>query len=287
MLSVQSNTTGVVNSSQSEEMNMSIRLMSGGLAFALWSSREEAEPLTQGFIPIGTGYGSWSEAMQDVFFQNEFLCFPYHSVSAYYQPEQIVLIPREHYEAEELGLWLQAVSPLSAGEEPQWGALAYPLEDEGKLQGLAWSQSMYQFLQRTHLRLRMIPEYMPWLALRKRLSRQSTQAELCVSLHPEGIDCFLVKQGEVQFANQYRFVRPSDEHDAIGEMNYYILALWRSLELRGQIDSLALCYSLDEGESNSPRLLDLLEGLREQLLPYIPQVTIHTRSIVRDNAHQL
>lgn len=286
MLSVQPHTTALVSSSQSEEMSMSIRLMSGGLAFALWSIKQEREPVACGFLPMGTGYGSWWEAMQDLFFQNEILCFPYHSVEVYYQPQQIILIPHEHYEAEELALWLQAVSPLSADEEIQWQALAYPLEDEGKLQGLAWSQPMYQFLQRTHLRLRMIPEYMPWLASRKRQSRQSIQAELCVSLHQEGIDCFLIKQGEVHFANQYRFVRPSDPQAMLGEMNYYILALWRSLALQGESDGLSLCYSLDECEEACSRSLALLEQLREELHLYLSQITIHTRSIVADNAHQ-
>lgn len=270
----------LITANQSERMSMSIRPQSGGLAFALWSDIPCEELYARGFLEISSGYRYWWEAIQDLFFRHEFLCMPYHHVQLYYRPLHRILVPKEHYEEGREELWMCPVSPTSGGDAlEQRQILSCPLQDEGKVQILSWSAPLYRFLQRTHLCLQAIPDYMPWLEARKRQMRQRSHPELCVMLHPDGIDCWLLAQGETLYTNGYAFVRAADLEVVVGEIGFYILALYRAHDLANRGGSVRLCYNLDATDIQIEHDRQVLSRVQALLSQSLSQLELDTHSV--------
>lgn len=229
---------GGLNATRAEQMYMSIRLKSDGLTFAVGYG---TEPIGMATLPLA-GYGDLGEAVREQFFTHPELSFPYREVIVYFEPMYSVLVPRELYDPQSSDMWCGALSEDTSGIE----SIGYPLPDESKVIVSAWSADLYQFLHRTHLRLRMIPYYVSLIERRKIITRQLQGAELCVSLRRDGADCFVLRAGELVFLNNFSWVNAHSQEDMLGELKFYTFSLWHSIALSADADSLLLAYPIGD-----------------------------------------
>lgn len=85
--------------------SLSIRPTSGGLAFSIAVCAEQEASFTS-FLPyasVGTPIG---QQIEELYYQNEWLAFPYATTTLYYEPHEAVLVPEELLTPGQEGLWL-------------------------------------------------------------------------------------------------------------------------------------------------------------------------------------
>lgn len=259
---------GRLDAIQAEQYNMSIRLLSDGLAFALSYSSSEAV-VEQGVLPLGDGYGSPEEAVRELMYRHPELLLPYHRVSLYYEPYFSTLIPGELFSSGELQAWVEIVGGMQWQGRP-YQSLSYELADEPQVIASAWSVELYQFFRRTHLQLTAIPYYVPLLSSCRVASRQQQGTDLYLLLRIEGMEVFALREGALTYLNTFYWTMPSEARTIEDEVIFYVFSLWRSLALHAEQDRIHLCY-LDS---------------RPEHLAHIEAIMPHLRLRVRSVAHQ-
>lgn len=227
---------------RAEQMSMSMRLTSYGLTFAYGHSANDRH---EGILPLDTRTTSLEEAVRELFFVYPELCYPYQSVKVYYTPQHSVLVPRDLYQSSDVGGWLHGVG-LNKGLQ----ALGYPLREEPKVIVGAWSAELYQFLCRTHLQLHFEPYYIALLEARRLESRLGSYDELVLSLRPEGVDCLVLRSGELIFVNSFGWTT-LEEQARLGEAVYYSFAIWQSMGLRAEHDAIHVVYPPDHSDTEA------------------------------------
>lgn len=243
---------GGLTAIQAEQMNMSIRLASDGLTFAISYNARPQEIFTRGHLPLGYGYRSWSEAVRELFYAHPELSLPYRQVDLYYEPMYSVLVPEELYDPADPAVWLRTIEAEERVSGDSYVYLGRRIIDEEKVIVSAWYADLYQFVHRTHLQLHTHPYYMPVLERRKLISRQRSGAELCMLIRPEGVDCFILQAGELIFLNSFTFVNTQEQTDLVGELTYYTFSIWRSMGLSTTESHLYLSYPLGAKPEESP-----------------------------------
>lgn len=252
---------------QAEQYNMSIRLSSDGLTFALSYSSSPQATLERGTLSLEPGYASAEEAVRELLYRHPELTLPFDQVTLYYEPYFSTLVPSELYEAHQASHWLSIVGGKDWEGAP-YQCLTHALSDEPKVIVSAWSEGLYQFLRRMHLQLTTIPYYVPIIERVRRYSRQHTGCDLYVLVRREGMDVVALRAGEVIYLNTFGWAMPEDRTTLVGEAIFYTFSLWRSLGLEGEADSLHLLY--DEARSES---YTLVSEMLEHLSPRVREVS--------------
>lgn len=245
---------------RAEQMSMSMRLTSYGLTFAYGLSADERH---EGNLPLDTRNTSLLEAVRELFFVYPELCYPYQSVRVCYTPQYSVLVPRDLYQSSDASAWLEGVG---LGEGLQ--ALGYALGEEPKVIVGAWPSELYQFFSRTYLQLHFEPYYIALLQERQLKSRLEACTELCVSLRLEGMDCLVVRMGELIFVNSFAWTA-LEQDVRLGEAVYYVFAIWQSLGLSVESDAIYVATPCDHAQTQA-----LGESLTRELAQRVRRVDL-------------
>ncbi|KGN69930.1 DUF3822 family protein [Porphyromonas sp. COT-239 OH1446] len=263
-----------------EQYSMSIRLASDGLVFALSPLQKGSHlPTHREVVRVEASGDLWRQELRDAILQRPLLLQSYPKILVYYEPSAGVLVPQELYDEGEAEIWLRNILTHPCGradQEASLYALSYPWKQEGKVFVHYWDEEVYHFLQRTLHSPSFAPYFAQLIDRRKALSRRDGRAELCVFVRRRGFDCILVREEEQVFYNSFVFVSPFDEKSKVGELLYYIFALWQDLGLDAGRDSLCLVEA-GLGESNRP-LPSWRSELRIELGRRLSSMTILTHS---------
>lgn len=253
---------------EAEQKYMSIRLQSYGLTFAIADQPVALSELIQvgHTLPLETGHDTLASAVQSLYYTHPELSLPYHQVYLYYIPEQSVLVPESLHSEADASAWIEIVGGL---EREPMQVLSYALPSERKVMVSAWDAPLYQYLKRTHLQLRAIPYIAPLLEHLRPESRQHIGRTLVVSLRPEGMDCALLRSGDTEMLNTYRWVSPHDLDACASEAVYYILSLSQSAGLDLLNDPLLLSK-----QELCPEGYSLADLVRRQLVRRIKQIRL-------------
>ncbi|MDO4706995.1 MAG: DUF3822 family protein [Porphyromonadaceae bacterium] len=241
-----------------ESMSMSIWLRSDGLAFSISRLGQEADQVC-GHLPFSSEYLGHIEALQDLIYAHEWLCYPYQRVYLYYVPTKSVIIPLELYEASRATLWLEGIClPQEVRVLPE----VFPLENKVILS--AWDKDLLGFFERIHPPLSPRPYYLPIIEVQRLQSRREGCRMLIVSLQGAQLDCIAISSGDLLCINHYEVCSAGAMH-SVSEMMYYMFLLWQALGFDYKEDVL-LCFY--EGEA------ERLEVLCQELRAYIARIEL-------------
>ena len=257
--------------------SLSIRPTSGGLAFSITVCVEQEANFTS-FLPyasIGTPIG---QQIEELYYQNEWLAFPYATTYLYYEPHEAVLVPEELLTPGQESLWLapdrdHASERLALPENPKVG-LSVALLEEGKSLVLSWDQRAYTFLKRRHSTLEPLPYFIPLLVQRRADSQKSRGHELLLVLREQGVDCLLLLGGELIAFNSYPIVRLQDADQVAGEVMFYASTLWRHFGISSVSDRIHIAHSEEGTEATVAILRSSAQKLCAILSRYVGAVSL-------------
>lgn len=257
--------------------SLSIRPTSGGLAFSITVCAEQEASFTS-FLPyasVGTPIG---QQIEELYYQNEWLAFPYATTTLYYEPHEAVLVPEELLTPGQEGLWLSSgrdhATERLAGLDTPRVALSVGLLEEGKSLVLSWDQRAYSFLRRRHSTLEPLPYFIPLLVQRRADSQKARGHELVLVLREEGVDCLLLLGGELVAFNSYPIVRLLDAEQVAGEVMFYASTLWRHFGLSSAGDRIHIVHSEEGTEATVAILRASAQRLRDILARYVTTVGV-------------
>ena len=271
-----------ITAAEAAHYSLSIRTISGGLAFCI-TTEEEASPeatrlVHAGRLETSASVHSVYEALQELYFSYEFLSLPYRSVTLYFEPKRAVLVPTALLQEGQDELWLspteEAGSTASQRANESLCTLRYTLPDDTKTFVLSWPSDAYQFLRRTLLLIEPKPHFTPILEEQRAKSRATQGRELLLLLRPSGMDLFLIQGGEVEAYNSAPLIAGHSQEVAAGEIIFYTFAFWRHFELDGVTDRLTIAYSEEEQSALRQSLHTIADEACQLLRPYISQITI-------------
>lgn len=246
---------------QAESMSMSIWLKSDGLTFSIEQEAEKTQPLITGQLPTPSGYTSRLEAIQELIYQHEWLCYPYQRVYLYYVPLRSVLIPQELYESQHANLWLEGICTLEDAL-----VLAEPLPLESKVLLTATDRALINLFERIHPPLLPRPYYLPLILTQRQETRRQGNKVLLVSLRGAQLDCIGLNAGSLSYINHYDICAMHGLR-SVPEMMYYILGLWQTLQMNLTADELVLVPENQEEPGE-------LTTLAEELAAYITHIEL-------------
>ena len=256
--------------------SLSIRTVSGGLAFCIYSEEPSLQILRQGLLEASAGSPSVYTRLQELYYEHEFLSYPFRRVTLYYEPEKATLAPSELLLDGQDELWISPHSEeaqASGSGAPEKSYLRYTLPDETKTFVLSWSKEALQFLRRTLLIIEPLPYFAPILEERRDRGRSEQGRELLLLLREGAIDLFLLSEGELLGYNSFALVSSLEAKVLAGEAVFYAFSFWRHFALEGSTDRITIGYP-EEGREASTRLLKAAAHETGELLsPYIAQIT--------------
>lgn len=270
-------TEEVLRPESAPTQSLSIRCLSGGLAFCVRSSETPAKTLQRGFLPFASEDGeSWVERLQGLFYREEALSYPYQQITCYITPEAAVLVPRDLIQSGQEALWLldavETDALLAASSDKHYQQAV--LSDPAKSLVMRSSLALYQFLRRTWLVFEQRPASQ--VALEHFLSQRpgAGQSTLLVLLE-EGLLTSIALHGSDLIAYRQEKLRSlGGARTEAEEALFYIFALWRHLGLDAERDQLLLCQregwgSAEEALPEAPAL----DELTSLLTPHLAQVS--------------
>ena len=249
--------------------SLSIRTVSGGLAFCIYSEEASLQNLRQGLLEASAGSPSVYTRLQELYYEHEFLSYPFRRVTLYYEPEKATLAPSELLLDGQDELWIsphseEAQASGSGASEKSY--LRYALPDETKTFVLSWSREALLIIE-------PLPYFAPILEERRDRGRSEQGRELLLLLREGAIDLFLLSEGELLGYNSFALVSSLEAKVLAGEAVFYAFSFWRHFTLEGSTDRITIGYP-EEGMEASTRLLEAAAHETGELLsPYIAQIT--------------
>ena len=262
--------------------SLSIRYLSGGLAFCVRMLPPVGEIVACGFLPFSlSSEKKVEEKFLELFYTYDFLAYPYHQIYCYYHPESAVLVPTELVTAGQEGLWLfeglDDVKLRPVGDASVY-YLSTPLPEETKSLVTRTDSTLVQLFRRTLLVVELIPACFPALSLRLEHSRGFLASELLVLLDGNQLTLLAHRRGEVFSYRQVSLRVPSDEKSLGEEVLFYLFAQWQHLGLDGAIDRVAHGMSAPDCAMEDVREEQAYAHLKELLAPYVQTVEVFTYS---------
>ncbi len=253
---------------QAENMSMSIRPSSSGLAFIIYEGKDFDGVKQEGFLPIESSPKAWSERVSDLFFNHSFLALPFHRVRLSYEAVQGLIIPNELYQENFDELWLNYID-----YEESLLCLRQEIPNESKSLLFYFPKALLTFLQRTHVRLELLPYIQPLLTEHKLKTRQHNSRSLSLSLRYGALDCWLLDRGTLLFFNSYPIVERQNAEVIEGELMYYLFMLVGELGLNLEEDELNVYASSSERDVISDMLQEAKSRLEHNLVERIKNYT--------------
>ena len=254
--------------------SLSIRTVSGGLAFCIYSEEPSLQILRQGLLEASAGSPSVYTRLQELYYEHEFLSYPFRRVTLYYEPEKATLAPSELLLDGQDELWISPHSEetqASGSGASEKSYLRYT--DETKTFVLSWSREALQFLRRTLLIIEPLPYFAPILEERRDRGRSEQGRELLLLLREGAIDLFLLSEGELLGYNSFALVSSLEAKVLAGEAVFYAFSFWRHFVLEGSTDRITIGYPVEGMEASIRLLEEAAHETGELLSPYIAQIT--------------
>lgn len=215
-----------IDSGIAKEYTLSIRLMPDGFSFSTHNVLVE-NSFTYHDIHFGSASG-YVAAFEESVLQTEELLLPYRQVEVIVASSRFSLIPTELYREESAPEWYSfTVTPKREK------VLTDRLEHTGAINVYGIEEDIYAFLSRTYSTLTfhhhqsILCEY---FAIK---SRMGNSDKMICQLRHGMIDILCFSKGRLRLANTFAYRHLNDAA-------YYIMAVWKSLQMSQQTDALQL-----------------------------------------------
>lgn len=214
--------------SNSEKYIMSIRLKPDGLSFSGY------DPLRRGSFfykefNFQKSLQLYSENVKEFFFRNELLVVPYKKVNIIHVSSQYTLVPEEVSPEGNPSLFLNFNF-----SSPVQKALATSVAGKNVSIVFGIDEEVHEFCLRTFVNPSFAHYLSPLLTYWSKPNLSGLKKQMYVNVHEKMLDIICVEQESLLFVNTFAF-----EH--LNDILYYILYVWKQLEMDQLSDNLFLC----------------------------------------------
>lgn len=220
-----------LNASNSENYILSIRLRSDGLSFSAYNPQE-----TGSFFYRECDFGripSFMDKLKDFFFENELLSYSFKRTYILCESAPYTIVPEKIVEEEKAKEFLNFTSSY-----PSNRALTNALKSMSAAIVFGIEEELYEFCCRSLLSPAFVHPLTPLLSYWRRISLKGTRKQLFTYIHGKQLDIACFEKGSLVFINTFQF-----EH--VNDILYYILYVWKQLELDQQNDPLHISGKSD------------------------------------------
>lgn len=243
---------------QSENYIMSIRLSSDGLSFSVYNPSVKDSFWYKKIVFEQSE--SYISSLKDCFFEYDFLSWHYKKIYVICVSAPYTIVPQEFFQEKskkELLTFTTTVSEIHC--------LSNTLKKERSELLFGVKDDVYEFCCRSLVNPIFVHHLTPVLPLLGKLSSNRLPKQLFVNLHHRSIDVVSYTQGTLSFINTF-------EYKQIEDIIYYILYVWKQMEMNQQRDQLnlfgdtSLCHNLNKILRNYIQCIETLDVPTEAFL---------------------
>lgn len=238
-----------LNANSSEKYIMSIRLRPDGLSFSAYNPLETGSFFYRD--KIFERNVSFMDNLKDFFFENEVLSYPFKQTYILCEEVPYTLIPKEVSQEHTTLEFLKFNFTSFTGRGISNTLKELPIEIIFGVE-----EELYEFCCRSLLDPHFIHSITPLLTYWRKVNTLSSRKQMFIYLYNQHVDIVCLEEGRLLFANTFKF-----KH--INDILYYILYVWKQLEMDQEEDQLRVA-----GES------DIRTKIIKILHNYIRSVTI-------------
>ncbi len=220
-----------LNVSNSEKYILSIRLRSDGLSFSVYNPQE-----TGSLFYRECDFGrtpSFMDNLKDFFFENELLSYSFKKTYILCESAPYTIVPEKIIEEGKAKEFLNFTS-----SRPSSRTLTNTLQNTPAAIVFGIEEEIYEFCCRSLLTPSFIHSLTPLLSYWRKISLENSRKQLFTHIHGKQLDIACFEKGSLVFINTFQF-----EH--VNDILYYILYVWRQLELDQQNDPLHISGKAD------------------------------------------
>jgi hypothetical protein len=228
---------------------MSIRLASDGFSFVCRSIEKE-DVFAYGKFDFESSK-PYASSLKDTFFDNEWLSYPFKSVSVLQVTNQFLLVPNEYYDEDKKKELMKY-----AFSAPVSHLLVDEIKGSDAKLLFGMENDIYEFCSRSLFNPKFHHHLSPMITYWNTGGSASLDTRLYVCVRDANMDLLLYNEGGITFANSFAVEQSSD---AV----YYILYVWKQLGLDQRNDCLRFV-----GEEK------LLSPISEEVKKYVKKVSV-------------
>ena len=242
--------TETIDFSKSEQYTLSIRLSADGFSFSVLNPLEGDAPWIENH-PIDESL-SLTANLKRTYREVEWLNLPYRRINVLSAGKRFTFIPLDFFEDEQT----EQVFYHNHSPRDNEQVLYNILHASNVVVLFGMDKTAYAFLQEKHPQVRFYSHTTPLIEYFSSKSRLGNTRKMYVNLRKETADVYCYERNRLLLANTYPCTVTADRI-------YYLLYIWKQLELDQERDELHLSGILEEKEL-------LLSELRK----YVRQVFI-------------
>ncbi len=235
-----------IDFSKSRQYTLSIRLGTDGFSFSIYNPLNEGS--TSYYEQAVDASLSLTANLKYCFGNLEFLSHPYKRVNILLTGKRFTLVPLEYFEDDQAELIFYHNHP----RQPNETILYNILRRHNAVVLYSMDKSAHMFLKERFPEVYFYPQAAPLLEYFQTKSRLGNSKKIFCCLHKDSLEVYCYDRGRLLLANSFECRQTSDR-------TYYLLYVWKQLELDQQRDELHLTGLLTDKEA-------LLAALRKFVL---------------------
>lgn len=224
----------MVDITKSKQYTLSIRLSTDGFSFFIYNPTTEGDSYTV-VEKQPAPSTSMTANLRNCFQESDFLNCPYKRVNALMVTRRFTIIPSELFDERQAETLFYYNHPKLENEKILYNTLT--MSNVVVLFGV--NNSVHTFLSEQYPDTCFYPQVAPLIEYFAAKSRLGNSRKMYVSLRNEAIDLFCFERGKLLLANSFQCNQTEDRI-------YYLLYVWKQLELDQERDELHLTGTLDE-----------------------------------------
>ncbi len=253
------------NPDHSEKYLLTIRLYPEGFAFSLY------DPLCDGsYFYREISYNkkiSPVANLKEIFFDNEFLAFPYRKTQVISQSRDFTFVPSILFKETDKDTFFSFNF-----HQPKGKLLNQQLQQPEINIIFSMEEEVYEFLSRSLSQTIFIHHTSPLISFFYHRSRLGNTNKLIVNIQKDSVDILCFSLGELILANNYSCQNTND-------MVFYILFIWKHLKMN-QLKDMAIVLGTQDRKTE---VMDLLNKYIKNVVPFNPVPEHHLFGVDSSN----
>lgn len=224
--------------------NLSIRLRSDGLTFNIFDATS-LQLLLSDTVVNRHNDNTITSVIEDVFYNNAWLSFPFSKVEVIYEPINWILVPFDLYEEEKGEIWLRSITEYNNLQKDRClRVLNHSIHKDGKVLLCDIYQELFEFLSRNLVINNIKPYFFEDLDYARELSKNHYCKVLQIFVTSTAIDCVIVDKGVVFRGNHFNFTNSSDNESHRDELVYFAINIYNAAGLSNSKDRIIVMQSV-------------------------------------------
>lgn len=231
-----------ITSHDVKDLILSVRLYPDRLNFMIMHSESE-KILHSGFVGLENSL-SYSNAVTNAFFDNNFLKLEFKKTFVYLNPAKWCIIPSDLYHEEKAHLWIRSITEYNEDAQKSI-VVSYKMSEDGKVFIYDLDKDLYDMLNRTIVNIVLKPHVVEVIEQIRRLKINANNKTNCISINRETIDFVELNNGIICKSCNFPFTNIEINESIIDEIIYFVASLYNNSPFDYENDFICIFYNKD------------------------------------------